>query len=39
MPDFTDIIRDGIRSLQVAFDKQWASLCGLTSSTRAGRIM
>ena len=39
MPDFTDIIRDGIRSLQVAFDKQWASLCGLMSSQRVGRIM
>jgi len=26
MPDFTDIIRDGIRSLQVAFDKQWAAV-------------
>jgi hypothetical protein len=39
MPDFTDIVRDGIRSLQVAFDKQWASFCGLMSSTRAGRIV
>jgi hypothetical protein len=39
MPDFTDIIRDGIRRLQVAFDKQWASFCGLMSSQRAGRIV
>jgi hypothetical protein len=39
MPDFTDIIRDGIRGLQVAFDKQWASFRGLMSSTRAGRIV
>jgi len=39
MPDFNDIIRDGIRSLQVAFDKQWAAFCGLMSSTRAGRVL
>jgi hypothetical protein len=39
MPDFTDIVRDGIRSLQVAFDKKWASFCGLMSSQRAGRIV
>jgi hypothetical protein len=39
MPEFTDIIRDGIRGLQVAFDKQWASFCGLMSSQRAGRIV
>jgi hypothetical protein len=39
MPEFTDVIRDGIRGLQVAFDKQWASFRGLMSSTRAGRIM
>jgi hypothetical protein len=39
MPEFNDIIRDGIRGLQVAFDKQWASLCGLMSSQRAGRIV
>jgi hypothetical protein len=39
MPDFTDVIRDRIRGLQVAFDKQWASLRGLMSSKRAGRIV
>ncbi len=39
MPDFTDIIRDGIRGLQVALDKQWAAVWGLMSPQRAGRIM
>lgn len=39
MKDFADILRDGVTGLRVAFDKQWASLCGLTAPQQAGRIV
>jgi len=39
MPELPDFFRDLTRKLQVAFDRQWSSVWGLRTLTRANRIV
>ena len=39
MPELPDFLRDLTRKLQVAFDRQWSSVCGLRTLKRANRIV
>jgi hypothetical protein len=39
MPELPDFIRASIRTVQVAFDRQWSSVWGLRTPQRAGRIV